>query len=64
MNEPKPRKPRKAQLLPGATFFLAMVIYFNIRMENSVEFVDYAVLAAGAIFFLLALYWRIKFRGY
>jgi len=55
MNNQKNVKFKKTKLLPGAIVFLALVLYFNIRFENEMNMIDWAVISLGAIYVIIAM---------
>jgi uncharacterized membrane protein YesL len=55
MNDQKNTKFKKTKLLPGAIVFLGLVLYFNIRFENEMNMIDWAVILIGVIYLIIAL---------
>ena len=47
---------KKTKLLPGAIVFLGLVLYFNIRFENEMDMIDWAVILIGVIYLIIALF--------
>jgi len=55
MDNQKNTKFKKTKLLPGAIVFLGLVLYFNIRFENEMNMIDWAVILIGVIYLIIAL---------
>ena len=55
MNDQKNTKFKKTKLLPGAIVFLGLVLYFNIRFENEMDMIDWAVILIGVIYLIIAM---------
>jgi uncharacterized membrane protein YesL len=46
---------KKTKLLPGAIVFLGLILYFNIRFENEMDMIDWAVIVIGVIYLTVAM---------
>ncbi len=55
MDNQKNTKFKKTKLLPGAIVFLGLVLYFNIRFENEMDMIDWAVILIGVIYVIIAM---------
>jgi len=55
MDNQKNTKFKKTKLLPGAIVFLGLVLYFNIRFENEMNMIDWAVILIGVIYVIIAM---------
>jgi len=55
MNYQKNVKFKKTKLLPGAIVFLGLVLYFNIRFENEMDMIDWAIILIGIIYVIVAM---------
>jgi hypothetical protein len=55
MKESENKKSKNIQLLPGAGVFLFIVVYVNIRHNHDMNAIDWLVILAGIIFFVIAL---------
>jgi hypothetical protein len=55
MNNQKSTEFKKTKHLPGAIVFLGLVLYFNIRFENEMNMIDWAVILIGVIYLIIAL---------
>ena len=47
-------------LLTGASVFLALVVYFNIRADHEMTIVDWGVIGFGVLFFAFAVVRRFQ----
>ncbi len=54
MKESESKKSKNIQLLPGASVFLFIVVYVNIRHNHNMNAVDWLVILAGIIFLVFA----------
>jgi len=54
----KPQK--RMSLVTGASLFLALVLYFNIRSVTPMNVVDWAVIGFGVLFLVFALVRRYQ----
>ncbi|MGB5850121.1 MAG: hypothetical protein WBH40_16655 [Ignavibacteriaceae bacterium] len=55
MNNQKSTEFKKTKLLPGAIIFVGLVLYFNIRFENQMDMIDWAVILIGVIYVIIAM---------
>jgi len=53
-------KRRKMSHLKGATIFLGIVLYVNLRGDYKMTWVDWAVIIIGLIFFIISLVLYLK----
>jgi hypothetical protein len=56
MDNQKSTKFKKTKLLPGAIVFLGLVLYFNIRFENEMDIIDWAVVLIGVTYLIIAMF--------
>ena len=55
MDNQKNTKFKKTKLLPGAIVFLGLVLYFNVRFENEMDMIDWAVILIGVVYLIIAM---------
>ena len=59
-NEQEKKSSGRMSLLTGASLFLVLVVYFNLRSPGPTQAVDWAVIGFGVLLFAFALARRIQ----
>ena len=54
---------KEGSLIPGASIFLSLVVYFNIRSDHVMTVVDWGAIVIGVLFFTIAMFRRFQSRG-